>query len=61
MRPTEKPFECSALDTVGGFNYYNFTKKYSHLVTDQATQHAWGFPSKRATTETSTNFLKQIF
>ena len=61
MPPTEKPFECLALDTVGGFNYYNSTKKYLHLVTDHATLYVWGFPSKSATTESYANFLKQIF
>ena len=29
--------------------------------TDHATQYVWWFPSKSATTETYTNFLKQIF
>lgn len=59
--PTDNPFECLALDSVGGLNYYNSTKKYLHLVIDHATRYVWGFPSKRVTTETYTNFLKQIF
>ena len=36
--PTDKPFECLSVDTVGGFNYYNSTKKYLHLVVDHATR-----------------------
>ena len=61
MPPTEKPFECLSLYSVGGFNYYNSIKKYLHLVTDNATRYVWVFPSKNTTTETCTNFLKQIF
>lgn len=59
--PTDQPFECLSLDTVGGFNYYNSTKKYLHLVIDHATRYIWAFPSKSVTTETYTNCLKQIF
>ena len=47
MPLTEKPFEYMVLDTVGGFNYYNSTKKYLHLVADHVTQYAWEFPSKK--------------
>ena len=49
---TDKPFECLSLDTVGGLNYYNFTKKYLHLITDHATRYVGGLPSKSATNET---------
>ena len=61
MPPAEKPFECLSLNTVGGFRYYYSTKKYLQLVTDHVTWCVVRFPSKSATTESSTNFLKQIF
>ncbi|GBL72710.1 Pro-Pol polyprotein [Araneus ventricosus] len=59
--PTDRPFEYLSIDTVGGFNYYNSTKKYLHLVTDHATRYVWAFPSKSETTETYANCLKQVF
>lgn len=58
---TDQPFECLSVDTVGGFNYYNSTKKYLHLIIDHATRYVWAFPSKSVTTETYVNCLKQIF
>ncbi|GBL94051.1 Transposon Ty3-I Gag-Pol polyprotein [Araneus ventricosus] len=54
--PTDRP-----IDTVVGFNYYNSTKKYLHLVIDHATRYVWAFPSKSETTETYANCLKQVF
>ncbi|GBO26401.1 Transposon Tf2-6 polyprotein [Araneus ventricosus] len=59
--PTDRPFEYLSIDTVGGFNYYNSTKKYLHLVIDHATRYVWAFPSKTETTETYANCLKQVF
>lgn len=57
----EKPFELISLDTVGGFNYYNSTKKFLHVVIDHATRYIWAFPSKNETAESYINCLKQIF
>ncbi|GFT05549.1 transposon Tf2-8 polyprotein [Trichonephila clavipes] len=57
----EEPFEMISLDTVGGFNYHNSQKKYLLIVLDHATRYAWTFPSKSVTSETYTNYLKQIF
>ncbi|GBN91865.1 Transposon Tf2-9 polyprotein [Araneus ventricosus] len=59
--PTDRLFEYLSIDTVGGFNYYNSTKKYLHLVIDHATRYVWAFPSKSETTETDANCLKQVF
>ncbi|GBM83719.1 Transposon Tf2-9 polyprotein [Araneus ventricosus] len=59
--PTDRTFQYLSIDTVGGFNYYNSTKKYLHLVIDHATRYVWGFPSKSETTETYVNCLKQVF
>ncbi|GBO38356.1 Transposon Tf2-6 polyprotein [Araneus ventricosus] len=59
--PTSIPFECISVDTVGGFNYYNSTKKFLHIVIDHATRHVWAFPSKNENSETYINILKQIF
>ncbi|GBM28454.1 Transposon Tf2-9 polyprotein [Araneus ventricosus] len=59
--PTSTPFECISVDTVGGFNYYNSTKKFLHIVIDHATRHVWAFPSKNENSETYINILKQIF
>lgn len=61
LPPTTEPFEFLSIDTIGGLNYYNSTKKYLHVVIDHATRYIWTFPSKSVTTETYTNFLKQIF
>lgn len=61
MPPVEKPFELIALDSVGGLNHYNSTKKYLTLIIDHHTRFIWGFASKSITTETYTNFLHQIF
>ncbi|GBL95464.1 Transposon Tf2-9 polyprotein [Araneus ventricosus] len=59
--PTDRHFEYLSIDTVGGFNYYNSTKKYLRLVIDHATRYVWAFPSKSETTETYANCLKQVF
>lgn len=59
--PTDKPFEIISVDTVGGFNYYNSTKKYLHIIIDHATRYVWAFPSKSVTSETYANILKQLF
>ncbi|GFW34770.1 transposon Tf2-8 polyprotein [Trichonephila clavipes] len=47
--------------SVGGFNYYNSTKKFLHLIIDHATRYVWAFASKSETTETYANSLKQLF
>ncbi|GFW39731.1 hypothetical protein TNCV_3189021 [Trichonephila clavipes] len=47
--------------SVGGFNYYNSTKKFLHLIIDHATRYVWAFASKSETTETYANCLKQLF
>lgn len=47
--PTDKPFECLALNTVDRFNYYQKKKK---KVIDHATCFVWGYPSKSVTTKT---------
>lgn len=57
----EKPFELLSIDTVGGLNYYNSTKKFLHIIVDHATRYIWTFPSKNANTETYINCLKSIF
>ncbi|GBL66814.1 Transposon Tf2-6 polyprotein [Araneus ventricosus] len=59
--PTSTLFECISVDTVRGFNYYNSTKKFLHIVIDHATRHVWAFPSKNENSETYINILKQIF
>ncbi|GFU80115.1 transposon Tf2-11 polyprotein [Trichonephila clavipes] len=59
--PTDQPFEYISVDTVGGFNYYNSTKKFLHLIIDHATRYVWAFASKSETTETFANCLKQLF
>ena len=59
MPPTDISFESLSLDTISVFNYYNASKKY--LSQKHATRYVWGFPSKIASIETYTNFLKQIF
>ncbi|GFW48624.1 transposon Tf2-6 polyprotein [Trichonephila clavipes] len=59
--PTSKPFEFISMDTVGGFNYYNSTKKILHIVIDHATRYVWAFPSKNENSETYANILKQVF
>ncbi|GFU70581.1 retrovirus-related Pol polyprotein from transposon 17.6 [Trichonephila clavipes] len=59
--PTSKTFEFISVDTVGGFNYYNSTKKNSHIVIDHATRYVWAFPSKNENSETYANVLKQVF
>ncbi|GFV37929.1 transposon Tf2-9 polyprotein [Trichonephila clavipes] len=59
--PTDQPFEYISVDTVGGFNYYNSTKKFLHLIIDHATRYVWAFASKSETTETYANCLKQLF
>jgi hypothetical protein len=56
-----EPFDLISIDTIGGFNYYNSTKKYLHLVIDHATRYIWTFPSKSVTSETYANCLKQVF
>ncbi|GFU68326.1 transposon Tf2-9 polyprotein [Trichonephila clavipes] len=38
--PTSKSFEFISVDTVGGFNYYNSTKKLLRIVIDHATRYA---------------------
>ncbi|GFW00221.1 retrovirus-related Pol polyprotein from transposon 17.6 [Trichonephila clavipes] len=47
--------------SVGGFNYYNSTIKFLHLIIDHATRYVWAFASKSETTETYANCLKQLF
>ncbi|GFX83025.1 transposon Tf2-8 polyprotein [Trichonephila clavipes] len=47
--------------SVGGFNYYNSTKTFLHLIIDHATRYVWAFASKSETTETYANCLKQLF
>ncbi|GFV22789.1 transposon Tf2-11 polyprotein [Trichonephila clavipes] len=59
--PTSKHFEFISVDTVGGFNYYNSTKKILHIVIDHATRYVWAFPSKNENSETYANILKQVF
>lgn len=61
MPATDQPFEYLAVDTVGGFNYYNSPKKYLHLIIDYATRYVWGFSSKNVTAEAYVNCLKQVF
>ncbi|GFT63359.1 transposon Tf2-9 polyprotein [Trichonephila clavipes] len=61
--PTDQTFEYISVDTlsVGGFNYYNSTKKILHLIIDHATRYVWVFASKSETTETFANCSKQLF
>ncbi|GFY10004.1 transposon Ty3-G Gag-Pol polyprotein [Trichonephila clavipes] len=63
--PTDQPFEYISVDTlslcVGGFNYYNSTKKCLHLIIGHETRYVWAFASKSETTETYANCLKQLF
>ncbi|GFY09974.1 transposon Tf2-11 polyprotein [Trichonephila clavipes] len=47
--------------SVGGFNYYNSTKKCLHLIIGHETRYVWAFASKSETTETYANCLKQLF
>ena len=47
MPPTDKLFEYLLLDTIGGFNHHNSTKKYPHLVVDHVTQYVWGIFLKK--------------
>ncbi|KFM72322.1 Retrotransposable element Tf2 protein type 3, partial [Stegodyphus mimosarum] len=56
-----EPFEILSIDTVGGLNYYNSTKRYIHIIIDHATRYIWTFASKSVTTDTYINCLKQIF
>ncbi|GFX67844.1 transposon Tf2-11 polyprotein [Trichonephila clavipes] len=61
----DQPFEYISVGTlslsVGGFNYYNSSKKILHLIIDHATHYVWAFTSKSETTETYANCLKQLF
>lgn len=61
LPPAHEPFDVVSIDTVGGLNYYESTKKYLHIVIDHATRYIWTFPSKSVTTDTYINCLKQIF
>lgn len=61
MPPVDKPFELIAVDSVGGFNYYNSTKKYLTLIIDHHTRFMWSFASKAITSEAYAGFLQQIF
>ncbi|GFW65468.1 transposon Ty3-G Gag-Pol polyprotein [Trichonephila clavipes] len=47
--------------SVGGFNYYNSTKKFLHLIIDHATSYIWAFASKSEITETYASCLRQLF
>lgn len=61
LPPTNEPFDILAIDTVGGLNYYNSTKKYLHIVIDHATRYIWTFASKNVNTDTYINCLMQSF
>lgn len=61
MPPCREPFEVLSLDSVGGFNYYNSSKKYLHILIDHATRFIWTFTSKNITSEMYANLLKQVF
>ncbi|UYV76906.1 K02A2.6-like [Cordylochernes scorpioides] len=46
LPPAKDPFDLVSIDTVGGLNYYNSTKKFLHIIVDHATRYIWAFPSK---------------
>lgn len=47
----DQAFECISIDTVGGCNYYNSSKKYLHLIIYHSNRYDWAFPSKSVSTE----------
>ncbi|UYV84218.1 hypothetical protein LAZ67_X001557 [Cordylochernes scorpioides] len=59
--PAKDPFDLVSIDTVGGLNYYNSTKKFLHIIVDHATRYIWAFPSKTQTTDSYINCLNKIF
>nr|XP_042899472.1 uncharacterized protein LOC122269618 [Parasteatoda tepidariorum] len=61
MSQVDRPFEIIAMDSVGGFNYYNSAKKYLTLEIDHHIQYLWSFAYKSETAETYVNCLNQIF
>ncbi|UYV77306.1 hypothetical protein LAZ67_15000449, partial [Cordylochernes scorpioides] len=61
LPPAKDPFDLVSIDTVGGLNYYNSTKKFLHIIVDHATRYIWAFPSKSQTTDSYINCLNKIF
>ncbi|UYV79893.1 hypothetical protein LAZ67_18000997, partial [Cordylochernes scorpioides] len=61
LPPANDPFDLVSIDTVGGLNYYNSTKKFLHIIVDHATRYIWAFPSKSQTTDSYINCLNKIF
>ncbi|UYV64445.1 hypothetical protein LAZ67_3000729 [Cordylochernes scorpioides] len=61
LPPAKDPFNLVSIDTVGGLNYYNSTKKFLHIIVDHATRYIWAFPSKSQTTDSYINCLNKIF
>ncbi|UYV60307.1 hypothetical protein LAZ67_1000791, partial [Cordylochernes scorpioides] len=61
LPPAKDPFDLVSIDTVGGLNYYNSTKKFLHIIIDHATRYIWAFPSKSQTTDSYINCLNKIF
>ncbi|UYV75385.1 hypothetical protein LAZ67_13000079 [Cordylochernes scorpioides] len=61
LPPAKDPFDLVSIDTVGGLNYYNSTKKFLHIIVDHATRYIWAFPSKGQTTDSYINCLNKIF
>ncbi|UYV65645.1 hypothetical protein LAZ67_3004946 [Cordylochernes scorpioides] len=61
LPPAKDPFDLVSIDTVGGLNYYNSTKKFLHIIVDHATRYIWAFPSKSQTTDSYINCLSKIF
>ncbi|GFX52674.1 retrotransposable element Tf2 protein type 1 [Trichonephila clavipes] len=59
MTPVDESFHLIAIDSVGGLNYYNSTKKYLTLLIDHHTRYIWTFASKSVTTETTETLQNQ--
>ena len=59
--PAENPFDIISIDTVGGFEGYQSSKKYLHLAIDHFTLFVWFRTSKTQKSHDSRILIETIF
>ncbi|UYV63912.1 hypothetical protein LAZ67_2005991 [Cordylochernes scorpioides] len=59
LPPAKDPFDLVSIDTVGGLNYYNYTKKFLHII-NFSNKKPKQFLSDRAPSFTSPRFRKYL-
>lgn len=60
LGPATRPLEILSIDTVGGFNNNNSSKKYMHILVDHFSRYCWISTSKRQNAEEFVKLLSPV-